>query len=187
MDTWSGTIMEHGTEPRIEFYYPPKEHVFSQHEGARVSMHALVNPTSALSWQHPKAVWLFWQVTLEIDDVEIARWGADWIADADGNLNMTVSLPFLAHNPGRHVAYITVMPGVVTTKACQDNSVSPGCPGYKAPSTQTSERLREVLPYDDALTEEHAETRAFAEGEQDEQDLQDTRAFAAGHGIIFYT
>ena len=42
-------------------------------------------------------------MTLEIDQQEVGRWGADWIADNDGQLNLTVALPFLAANRGRHV------------------------------------------------------------------------------------
>jgi len=185
MDTWSGTIIQDGTEPRIEIYYPPREHVFQHDEAVRVSIHALASPTEPLWWQQPAAAWLFWQVTLEIDQEEVGRWGADWIADNDGQLNLTVALPFLAANRGRHEAYITVMPGVVTTTPCTNKSVSPGCPGYTPPAPRNPIAGGTHSDHDAYHGHEHHDAYHAHHLHHHEHDKATT--FMTGHGIIFYT
>mmetsp|Transcript_41856 Transcript_41856/g.65404 ORF Transcript_41856/g.65404 Transcript_41856/m.65404 type:complete len:135 (+) Transcript_41856:168-572(+) len=59
---------------------------------------------------------------------------ADWISDAEGEVNLTITLPYLRNQPGRHHAIISLVPGTVTISDCgetvEGNSISPGCPGY---------------------------------------------------------
>ena len=109
MDTLTGTVFQHDTEPRIEFYFPPSNYRFAAGEPVRLSVAGLSPPSAPLWWQSPPGVWLFWQVVLEVNDVEVGRWGADWICDESGQLNLTATLPPpWGESSGRHVAYVVV-------------------------------------------------------------------------------
>ena len=181
MSTGSNTIVQHGStrnsqlsarhglKPKIRFYSPPSGHEFDKNETVVLGFHGLVAPTEQLWWQSPSAVWLFWQVILEVNGVEVGRWGATWLTDKEGNLegDLGLSVRVLSGDLGdtrrRHWAYVTVAPGVVTNIPCQNNSMSVGCPGRgQDPADETS-----------------------GGGNSHNQEQESEHGF--GHGIIFFT
>mmetsp|Transcript_19018 Transcript_19018/g.38651 ORF Transcript_19018/g.38651 Transcript_19018/m.38651 type:complete len:204 (-) Transcript_19018:55-666(-) len=130
VDSWVNlTYFSEGSEtpPRAFFYFPEKGTRFS--DNVILSIAAVNSPSpKPTSWRSSQSAWMFWQVILEVDYVEVARWGADWISDDSGAVNVTISLPGLSMVPGRHLAIVSVVPGTVTISNCADSSVSPGCP-----------------------------------------------------------
>ena len=177
MSTGSNTIVQHGStrnsqetarhglKPKIRFHSPPSGHEFGENETAVLGFHGLIAPTEPLWWQSPSGVWLFWQVILEVNGVEVGRWGATWLTDKEGNLGLSVRVlsKDLGDTRRRHWAYVTVAPGVVTNIPCQNSSMSVGCPGRRQ------------------VQADETSGRGNSRNEEEESE------HGFGHGIIFFT
>jgi len=141
VDAWINQTYGFGGESKdpakILFYFPKAGTRFEENQDVLVSFAAENSPSAAPTmWRSRQSAWLFWQVILEVDYREIARWGADWITDDAGTVNATVSLPGLSNLPGRHLAIVSIVPGTVTISECADASISPGCPESPASSLE---------------------------------------------------
>ena len=86
---------------------------------------------------------------------------------------------------GLQEAYITVMPGVVTTTPCTNKSVSPGCPGYTPPAPRNPIAGGTHSDHDAYHGHEHHDAYHAHHLHHHQHDKATT--FMTGHGIIFYT